>query len=188
MIRLMEAALERARAMAEDRVAAGLAEYLERHILEEMHDEEPGGATLADLEAIGVDTGVLRAQLPPPKVAALVGAEYYWILQYHPVAVLGYLELEAFHPNVESVELLIEKTGLPREGFRQLILHAKLDVAHADELHRVIDALSLEPHHERLLGMSALHSIALLADALLDVVEERGPAATNQREAFSDAL
>jgi hypothetical protein len=173
MIHLMEAALARARAMApDDRVAAGLAEYLERHIREEMHSEEPGGATLDDLEALGVDTADLRTQTPSAKIAALVGAEYFWILHSHPVAVLGYLELEAYHPHEATVEQLIEKTGLPRDGFRQLLLHAKLDVAHAKELHRVLDSLPLEPQHEQLIGLSALHTMSLLIDALLDVVDE----------------
>src|SRR5207244_6917852 len=101
-------------------------------------------------------------------------AVYYWIFHFHPVAVLGYLELEAYHPNVSGVERLIERTGLPREGFRQLLLHAKLDVAHARELHRVIDHLPLEPRHEQLIGLSALHTMSLLTDALLDVVEDEG--------------
>ena len=169
----MEAALERANAMADDDpVAAGLADYLKRHIREEMHSEEPGGATLDDLEALGVDTAALRVQPPSPTIAALVGAEYYWILNYHPVAILGYLELEAYHPQRASVERLVEKTGLPRAGFRQLLLHAKLDVAHAKELHRVLDSLPLEPQHEQLIGLSALHTISLLMDALLDVVDD----------------
>ena len=176
MIHLMEAALARARALAPgDRVAAGLAAYLERHIGEEMHDEEPGGATLDDLEALGVDTEAVRTQLPAASIAALIGAEYYWIFHIHPVAVLGYLELEAYHPNVAAVEQLIERTGLPREGFRQLVLHAKLDVAHARDLHRVLDSLPLEPEHEQLIGLSALHTMSLLIDALLDVVDERAP-------------
>jgi hypothetical protein len=173
LIRLMEAALARARALApDDRVAAGLADYLERHIPEEMHDEEPGGATLDDLAALGVDTEAVRTQLTSPKIATLIGAVYYWIFQFHPVAVLGYLELEAYHPSVSGVERLIEKTGLPREGFRQLLLHARLDVAHARDLHRVLDSLPLEPRHERLIGLSALHTMSLLTDALLDVVDD----------------
>lgn len=172
LIRLMEAALARARALAPgDRVAAGLVEYLERHIPEEMHSEEPGGATLDDLAALGVDTTAVRTQQPSPKIAALIGAVYYWIFHFHPVAVLGYLELEAYHPSVSGVERLIERTGLPRNGFRQLLLHAKLDVAHARDLHRVLDSLPLDPHHEQLIGLSALHTMALLTDALLDVVE-----------------
>jgi Iron-containing redox enzyme len=174
MVPLMEAALGRARELApDDRVADGLAAYLERHIPEEMHGDEPGGATLDDLVALGVDPDELRTALPPPQIAALIGAQYFWIFHYHPVALLGFIELEAYHPYRPTIEQLIEKTGLPRAGFRQLLLHAKLDVVHARELHRVLDALPLEPYHEQLIGQSALQAIALLADALLDVVEER---------------
>lgn len=174
MVPLMETALERARELAHhDDVAEGLATYLERHIPEETHSDEPGGATLDDLEAFGIDPVALRAELPPPKIAALVGAQYFWILHYHPVAVLGYLELEAYHPHGPTLERFIEKTGLPRDGFRQLLLHAKLDVVHARELHRVLDSLPLQPHHEQLIGLSALQTIGLLGDAWLDVVEGR---------------
>jgi hypothetical protein len=174
MVPLMETALGRARERADhDPVAAGLAAYLERHIPEEMHSEEPGGAHLDDLEALGVDPVALRASLPAPKIAALIGAQYYWIHHYHPVALLGFLELEAYQPDRPTVERLIERTRLPRDGFRLMLLHAKLDVAHARELHRVLDSLPLEPHHEQLIGLSALQTIALWTDALLDVVEEK---------------
>jgi hypothetical protein len=86
--------------------------------------------------------------------------------------VLGFLQLERFHPRRGSVEQLIETTGLPREGFGQLLLHAELDVEHAAELDRVIDDLPLEPFHEELIGLSALQTIGLLSEVLLDVVEE----------------
>ena len=172
MVPLMETALERAQALAaHDPVADGLAAYLDRHIPEEMHSDEPGGAVLDDLEALGVDAAEVRAQLPPPKVADLVGAQYYWILHHHPVAILGFLELEAYHAQTATLERLIERTGLPRDGFRQFLLHAKLDVAHARELHRVLDSLPLEPWHERLITTSALQTIASVVDLLLDVVE-----------------
>ena len=47
MVPLMQAALDRARALTPtDRVAAGLTSYLERHIPEEMHGDEPGGDLL----------------------------------------------------------------------------------------------------------------------------------------------
>jgi hypothetical protein len=179
MVPLMEAALGRARELApRDAVAEGLATYLERHIPEEMHGDEPGGATLDDLAALSVDPVALRESPPPPKIAALIGAQYYWIFHYHPVALLGFLELEAYHPHEPALERLIEATGLPRSGFRQLLLHAKLDVAHARELHRVLDSLPLDPSHERLIGLSALQTVALLADALLDVVQEKAPVPT----------
>jgi hypothetical protein len=167
----MEAALARARAMAPgDRVAAGLTAYLERHISEEMHGEEPGDGLLRDLAMVGIDSAAVRAAQLPPRLAAIIGAEFYWIHRVHPVAILGALELEAHQANVALVERLIEKTALPREGFRQLLLHAELDLDHADELHRLLDVLPLEPRHEELIGLSALHTMALAIEVLLDVV------------------
>ena len=176
MIPLMETALARARELApQDRVAEGLAAYLERHIPEEMHSDEPGGAMLDDLEALGFDPVALQTQPPPPTIAALLGAQYFWIFHYHPVALLGFLELEAYHAHGPALEQFIEKTGLPRDGFRQLLLHAKLDVAHARDLHRVLDSLPLEPRHEQLIGLSALQTIGLLAETWLDVIEDGSP-------------
>ncbi len=172
MVPLMEAALGRARELApDDPVADGLAAYLEKHIPEEMHGEVPGGAALDDLEALGVDVAALQVALPPPKMAALLGAQYFWIFHYHPVAILGFLHLEAYHPHGPTLELLIEQTGLPRDGFRQLLLHSKLDAVHARELDRVLDSLPLEPRHEELIGLSALQSVALLTEIWLDVVD-----------------
>jgi hypothetical protein len=174
MVPLMEAALDRARETApQDAVARGLVGYLERHIPEEMHGDEPGGATLDDLAALGVDPDQLRRDPPAPQVAALIGAQYYWIFHRHPVALLGFLELEAYHPDGPTLERLIDRTSLPREGFRQLIIHSKLDVVHARDLHRLLDELPLEPRHEQLIGLSALQTIGLLAEALLAVVRSR---------------
>lgn len=172
---LLEAALDRARARAaEDAVAAGLAAYLERHIPEEMHGEEPGRDILRDLEALGVDTAAMRARPLPPRIAEVVGTHAFWIWHAHPVAVLGFLEIEAYHPDRASVERLIERTRLPRDGFRQLLLHAELDVDHAAELHRVLDALPLEPRHEQLIGLSALQTMALLSEVGLEIVAGEG--------------
>ena len=168
---LMEAALARAQALQpEDAVAAPLAEYLERHIPEEMHGDEPGSDALRDLEALGVDTVSFRARPLPPSIAALIGTQFFWIQQCHPVAILGYLAIEAYHPHPDAVERLIEVTGLPRDAFRQLLLHAELDVGHAHDLYRVLDSLPLEPRHEELIGMSALKTLALLSEAGLEVV------------------
>jgi Iron-containing redox enzyme len=172
MVPLMEAALERARELGpDDPVAEGLAEYLERHIPEEMHGEVPGGAALDDLAALGVDRVAIQEELPPPKMAALLGAQYFWIFHYHPVAILGFLHLEHYHPHSPSLERFIERTGLPRDGFRQLLIHAKLDAVHARELDRVLDSLPLEPRHEQLIGLSALQTVALLTEVWLDVVD-----------------
>ena len=177
MVPLMEAALDRSRALAPtDPVAAGLIDYLERHIVEEMHGDEPGDVSLDDLAALGVDVGALLVDPLPEKVAALTGTLYFRILYAHPVAMLGLLWLEVYPPQARSVERLIERTGLPREGFSQLLLHADLDVRHGEELQDVVDALPLEPWHEQLIGLTALQSMGFLIDTWLEIVGDENAA------------
>jgi hypothetical protein len=79
--------------------------------------------------------------------------------------------IEVHHPQLDAIEQLIDVTGLPRAGFRQLLEHAELDVEHARELDELIDELPLSPEHEELLGLSALLTVQLTADALMDVFE-----------------
>jgi hypothetical protein len=178
MVPLMEAALARARELAPgDPVAAGLVGYLEHHIPEEMHGDEPGGELLEDLAVLGVDTDALRSQRLPPQVAALIGSQFFRIRHAHPVSVLGFLWLEEHPPNADSVERLIEVTGLPREGFRQLLLHAEVDVRHGAELRAIMDSLPLGPWHEELIGLSALETMAFLVDAWLELVDTNRTAA-----------
>jgi hypothetical protein len=172
MVSLMEAALERARAIASaDRVAARLVGYLERHIPEEMHGDVPGGAALADMAALGVDTEALRLQPLPEKIAALIGTLYFRIVHVHPVAILGLLWLESYPPDRPSVERLMERTGLPEDGFRQLLLHAEVDLLHGEELRELVDALPLEPWHEQLITLTAFQTMSFFVDAWLDVLE-----------------
>jgi hypothetical protein len=171
MLELMEEALARAREL-DDEVSAGLVIYLDRHLVEETHHEEPGGAVLDDLRALGEDPERLVAEAATDKIEVLVGTERARIREDHPVAVLGFLELEACHTGRDAVERLIAATGLPREGFRQLLLHSRLDAVHAAELHDLLDSLPLEPRHERLIGLSAITTVGVVADALLDVVTE----------------
>jgi hypothetical protein len=177
MVPLMEAALERSRALAPgDPVAAGLVGYLEHHIPEEMHGDVPGGDMIEDLAAVGVDTEALRLRPLPEKIAALIGTQLFRIHHVHPVAILGFLWPEALPPRAEAVEQLIARTGLPRDGFRQLLLHSHVDIRHGQELRDVIDALPLEPWHEEVIGLSALQTLAFLIDAWLEVVGPNGDA------------
>jgi hypothetical protein len=172
MVPLMEAALERARALAPaDGVASGLAGYLERHIVEEMHGDVPGGAALADLAALGVDTERLGLQPLPEKIAALIGTLYFRIAHAHPVAILGLLWLEAFPPDRPSIERLMERTGLPEDGFRQLLEHAEVDPAHGEEIRELVDALPLEPWHEQLVALTAFQTMSFFVDTWLDVLQ-----------------
>jgi hypothetical protein len=172
MVPLMETALERSRALAAtDPVAAGLIGYLEKHIVEEMHGDEPGDVSLDDLVAVGVDVPALLVGPLPEKTAALIGTLYFRVLYAHPVAVLGLLWLEVYPPQAPSVERLIERTGLPREGFEPLLEHADLDIGHGEELQDVVDALPLEPWHEQLIGLTALQSMGFLIDAWMEVLD-----------------
>ena len=177
---LMRTGLARARELeAKDELAARVAAYLEPHIIEEMHGDEPGGEALEDLRLLGVDTYAWRARPAAPKMAQLIGAQYFYVLHGHPVAILGYLwVIEVHHPQREAVERLIEVTGLPRAGFRQLLEHAELDVEHARELDEVIDDLPLTHREEELIGVSALLTVQLLSDALTDVLDDAAAVST----------
>ena len=124
MVPLMETALKLARVRGPaDPVAAGLADYLERHIPEEMHDEVPGDGVVDDLAALGLDPDEVRELPTTPQIAAMIISQLTWMSEDHPVAILGFLELEAHNADRATVERLIAKTGLPREGFGQLLLH-----------------------------------------------------------------
>lgn len=165
---LMQAAVGSAPA-AGDAVAEPLVRYLERHIVEEAsHDEW----LLTDLEALGIDRSTVLARPPSPAVAALVGAQYYWIRHYHPIALLGYMAvLEGSPPTPEQVELLIRRTGLPRRAFRTLIEHAELDPGHGDEIFGLLDELRPGEDHSTVVGTSAMHTVAALAAVIDGVVD-----------------
>jgi pyrroloquinoline quinone (PQQ) biosynthesis protein C len=162
---LMETARERARKLAkEDPVCEILAPYLDEHIPEEAdHDEW----LLEDLELLGEDRSSVLARPPSPTVAATVGAQYYWILHYHPVALLGYIALlEGYPPSIELVDELVDRTGHSRAAFRTLIAHAELDPGHRDELDAVLDHLPVTREQSTAMGLSAIYSVQMLARAI----------------------
>lgn len=161
---LMEAAGDRCRALAGDPVAAAVAGYTAGHVPEERgHDDW----LLEDLAATGVDPVAVTSRPPSATVAALVGAQYYWIAHAHPVALLGYvLLLEGYPPSVATVDELRARTGYGERAFRTLLAHADLDPHHGAELDAVLDSLPLTGDQRSLLGVSALTSAALLTEAM----------------------
>lgn len=165
---LTRAALERAR---EHDDPAGLAAYLELHVDEELgHDE----TLLADLELLGVPQKTVLERMPSPAVASLVGAQYYWVLHHHPVAVLGYVGvMEGYPPTDELVETLIERTGFPREAFSTFAEHGELDPGHRDHLDRTLDALPLTERHEQVIGSTAIATVALATRATEEILQRR---------------
>ena len=166
---LMEAARDRAVEMsAEDPVAAPLAAYLEEHIPEELHHDE---WLLDDLAEIGVAREDVLTRVPSPTVAELVGAQYYWIYHYHPVAILGYISLlEGYPPSPEMIDTMREGTGYPDEAFRTLRLHGELDPGHRQELDDTLDRVHLTKEQSTVVGLSAMASVQLYTQALDEVM------------------
>jgi hypothetical protein len=165
---LMETARSRARSMvAGDAVASGLADYLDEHIEEERdHDEW----LLGDLESLGADRSAVLARPPSPTVASAAGAQYYWVLHYHPVALLGWIGvLEGYPPTPDMIDGLMTRTGFGPDAFRTLVAHADLDPHHGDELFEALDRLPLTAEQSAVIGLSAMSAVRLLARALDEV-------------------
>jgi heme oxygenase-like protein len=164
---LTRAALGAARELDETDLAA----YLELHVDEELgHDE----TLLDDLELLGLPRETVLERMPPPSVAELVGAQYYWILHHHPVAFLGYVGvMEGYPPTDDLIEELVRRTGFPRESFRTFAEHGELDPGHRDHLDRTLDELPLGERHEQVIGASAIATVALATQALEELLAER---------------
>ena len=165
---LMESALASALGMGDDAVASGLCDYLPMHIEEERdHDEW----VLEDLESIGVDRTSVLVRPPPATVASMVGAQYYWIQHYHPVALLGYISvLEGYPSAPASIAELASSTGYGPSAFRTLIEHAEVDPHHADELYKTLDRLPLTREQSSVIGLSAMHTVAMQARIFDEIV------------------
>ncbi|MGH3274906.1 MAG: iron-containing redox enzyme family protein [Pseudonocardiaceae bacterium] len=154
---LMLFASEACLARPGDPLATEFGAFLARHIREEYgHDRwvaadyvEAGGAA-ADLEdiVIGAD------------VAAMVGAQYYWIRHAHPIALLGHMAvLEGNPPSALLAADLARRTGFAPSAFRALERHSSIDVRHGQEITRLIDSLTFTPQQEALMGLSALATV-----------------------------
>ena len=165
---LLETARDRARDLCPtDPLAAGLVDYLRRHAeAERGHDEW----LLQDLESVGVASTELLSRPPSGAVAALIGAQYYWILHYHPVCILGYLMvIEGNPPDRRRLQDLQSRSGLPASAFRTMLEHADLDIDHAAELADLLDLLPLSSSHNEALGLSAISTVAGLTRLLKEL-------------------
>jgi hypothetical protein len=155
--------------IAADPVCAALAPYLDEHIEEELHHDD---WLLDDLDALGYARDDVLARPPTATIAALVGAQYYWVLHFHPAAVLGYIALlEGYPPSPEMLDEMAARSGYPSEAFRTLRLHAELDPGHGAELDRMLDGLTLDPSQTAVIGLSAIASANRFAQAIADIVD-----------------
>ena len=145
-----------------------LAAYFVQHIPEETgHDDW----LLDDLARLGLPREVATAHLPSPTVAAMVGAQYYYIRHYHPAVLLGYIAvLEGYPPDVELARRAAELTGYPIEAFRTLRKHAHLDPHHKQDLDDAIDGMSFDENLHGLIranGLQTMHRLIQLMDEVL---------------------
>ncbi len=166
VVRATVPVMEAGRRAAEERagsdpVAAGMAAYLARHIPEELHHDD---WLLDDIEALGVRRETVLRRVPPPAAAALIGSVYYWIHHAHPVAWMGYAAVTEGHPpSAEYLHEVMQRTGLPPEGFRTYLKHAQLDPHHSREMYAALDRMPLTAEHTSLLGVVAFQTIQHVA-------------------------
>jgi hypothetical protein len=159
---VMQIASKQAEELAgRDPVAGLLAVYFSHHLVEERdHDEW----LLDDMEACGINRELALTRVVPGPIAALLGAQTYWVLQEHPVAFLGYIAVVEGNPPVrEHLDMIRESTGFPDEAFRCLREHADADRGHAAELREFIDSLPLSVRHQQLIALSAFETVEGLA-------------------------
>lgn len=166
----MEAARVRCEALSSsDAVAAVMVPYLDHHIEEERNHDV---WLLDDLEELGLPRHQVLARPPSLTAARLVGAQYYWIYHDHPVSLLGYMAgLEGGVASEDFIEGFITRTGIRREGVRTLLLHARIDAQHEADLDELIDNLPLTARHSAAMGVSALHTVSLLATLTQEVLD-----------------
>lgn len=168
---LMVDAGERLRSVrACDPLADPLIGYFVHHVEEERgHDEW----ILEDLEVLGVPRSTTLARIPSPTVAALVGAQYYWIRHHHPVLLLGYISvLEGFAPSVESVDALGRRAGVPATALRTLREHATVDDEHSRDLDRLVDSLDMTDAQFLGVCINAAATIRALVQCVDELIAE----------------
>lgn len=162
---IMERAADRC---SGDRALPALRGYLAKHIEQERdHDTW----LLADLAALGRDPGEVLREPPPPVVARLVGAQYFWVEHFHPVALLGYLAvMEGNCPAQWLPDRIAATAAVPDSALRTVREHAALDTGHTAEIYDLLDALPLTAAQSAAVAVSALHT----AEALIALFAHLG--------------
>ena len=169
-VSLINAAADSAQRRADsDLVSRNIARYYATHAVEETHHDD---WLLEDMAAIGAERSSVLARLPSPAIASLVGAQYYWALHVHPISLFGYLAvLEGNPPSLKQLSKIRTKNGLPPEGLRTMVKHARLDPHHRDEIYAQLDDLPLTENLSELVAISAFHTIEHIGEAIQEILE-----------------
>ena len=155
---LMKAAYEQCIHLAkEEKLMFELGKYYKKHIQEEMNHDE---WVLDDLQSIGISREESLSRKPLQAVDELVGSQYYWIYQWHPICLLGYISvLEGNPPTKNLIDRIQKITGYPDTAFRTMVKHSDLDPNHRDDLNELFDKLPLDKQHEQWITSNALYTI-----------------------------
>ena len=165
----MRAAADRCSAMiASDPLAPWLRDYYLEHAEEEAGHEQ---WLLADLASLGVPRERVLERLPYASVAALVGVQYYWMFHVHPIAYLGYIAVLEAPALMEFLEEVSCRTCIPLSSMSGHVMHAMLDPGHVADFDAALDALPLMQHHQDLITVSAIATIAHLENVFSDILE-----------------
>ena len=169
-VSLMAEAVAQLEARPADAVSRPLVQYFRRHLVEEEgHDVW----VLEDLEELGIRREEVLRRMPSPTVAQLVGAQYYWMRHYDPVALLGYMMvLEGYPSPAEAVEDLVTRSGVSPAAFRTMRRHAADDVDHSRDLDRLIDRLPLTEQQFELVWVNASMTASSLTWCARELVDE----------------
>lgn len=182
---LMTVARDRALALPNDAVARAVGMYLEAHLAEELgHD----AWLLDDIRSLGFEEQEILQVQPCAALVNMMGAQYFWTMYAHPVAILGYLTLmEGYAPLTAQLEEIRARTGVPASAFRCLIRHAEDDPEHLAELNRTLDGMKLSVDESRAVGMCAFAAIEGLAAMFEELLERRAETTAGSVEELSHA-
>jgi hypothetical protein len=176
LVRATEPLLAEAVAESQRRGELHLAAYFDEQLVEESgHDRW----LEADWVAAGGELTELVQRIPEPAAARIAGAQYYWIRHAHPVALTGHIAVLEWHPPSPAlVPDLMRRTGLPRQAFQTLALHAELDAEHGGRLERLLTELPLTAAQQRLTTTSAVTTAHGLVELMTDLGDRRDAAFT----------
>lgn len=166
---LMTEVLRRVRETPGDPLSEGLETYFERHLVEEQgHDEW----LLDDLQQLGVERDQVIGRMPPAAVAAMVGAQYYWVRHHHPVAFLGYVAvIEGYPAPSEDIDEMAARSGLPPAAFSTWLKHAALDPHHRREFDELLDTLPLGPDDVTCICVSGATTVRFATAAFAQLLD-----------------
>jgi hypothetical protein len=125
---------------------------------------------------------------PLASVVSLLGAQYFWARNIHPVSVFGYLiVLEGKPPVASELESIRRRTKLPATAFRCLLEHADNDPHHIADLNHTLDRMPLTASQEKYIALSAFHTIDAVASVLEELTALHAVSTENDVEAYAPA-